>query len=106
MDQTQRRRWLQVLGVLLILAAIALEVMAVKAMSPQGPVVTEKVTETGLEYQVVQAEQTASVPTLVGFGLVVAVAAFRLMTYVPEEAPMSLSLESPDRKSATDRRAA
>jgi hypothetical protein len=106
MDQERRRRWLQGLGLALILAAIALEVMAVRALRPAGPVVTERVTEIGLEYQVVQAEQRASVSTLFGFGLVVAVVAVRLMTYLPEEEPTSLALGATDRATAGSQRAA
>lgn len=105
-DQEQRRRWLQILGVALILAAIALEVMAVRALRPDGPVVTERVTEIGLEYQVVQAEQRASVTTLFGFGLVVAVVAVRLMTYLPDEEPTSLSINAADPQTTPGRRAA
>lgn len=106
MTQDQRRRGLQVLGVALILSAIAIEVAAVRSLQPSTPVVTERITDIGLEYHVVQAERTASVPTLVGFGLVVAVAAVRLITYMPEDTPMSLAISDQAPHDTQDRRAA
>lgn len=106
MTQGQRRLGLQVLGVVLILSAIALEVAAVRSLQPATAVVTERITDVGLEYHVVQAERTASIPALVGFGLVVAVAAVRLITYMPEDAPLSLAIAAETEDETQTRRAA
>ena len=100
------RRWLQAVGVALILSAVALEFAAVRSKRNSGPVVTERVTETGLEYQVVQASGNAiPIPVSIGLGIVAAVAGLYLLRH--HEAPTELSLRAPEETpAASDRRAA
>ena len=100
-----RQRWFQVIGVALILGAVALEFLAIRQTNA-APVVIERVTETGLEYQVVQATGRAiPVPVALGIGLVVIVAGLYLLRH--HEAPTALSLSTPEhRPAAPERRAA
>jgi hypothetical protein len=97
----RRRRWLEIVGVAVILGTMAMPV-ARRSRTSSGPVVTGRVTETGYEYQVVQtAQPRVSMPAMIGFGILVVVIGLKLTRHEHQDEPTGLSLN--DRPGAAPR---
>jgi hypothetical protein len=76
------------------LAVAAYVVIALLAPTDEPPVVTERLTETGYAYEVIESRSHTAVPLALGIGLAATLAGFFYFRRTAEE-PTTLALEAP-----------